>query len=374
MNDASFTASCAGLPPIVSAGRLFKGDQGNPLLAPRGVFITQGKLIVSDTGQNRVFIWDTLPTDLYCPPDVVLGQLDTQHTGRNSGTGVSAQTLQYPSGIWTDGKCLLICDAWNHRVLIWHTFPTVHGQPADCVIGQPSFDQNQPNVAGIGAAPSAESLYWPYGVFSDGKQVWVADTGNRRVLYYQEIPAANFTSADAVIGQSSFTERDYDNQSAIWPYAVRVSPEGKMLISDTQYYRTLVWQDWTTAFSQSADIILGQPDFDGNGLNQYGLSPQQNTLSWTYDACFYQNGIWVADTGNSRILWFDTVPSIHNSPAQNLLGHAHFHTGSENATTRYGTENQLYWPFSLSVVGQTLAVADTGNHRVVLYDIIPDLP
>jgi hypothetical protein len=45
------------LPPMVSESYLFKGDAGNPFLAPRGVFLIKNHLFVTDTGQNRVFIW-----------------------------------------------------------------------------------------------------------------------------------------------------------------------------------------------------------------------------------------------------------------------------------------------------------------------------
>jgi len=64
------------------------------------------KLLISDTGQNRVFIWNTRPTTEFAEPDITLGQLEQENTGRNAGTGVSASTLQYPSGIWSDGKNL----------------------------------------------------------------------------------------------------------------------------------------------------------------------------------------------------------------------------------------------------------------------------
>ncbi len=365
--EINVTASRTDQAPLVSQSMLFKGEAGNPLLAPRGVWIVGSKLIVADTGQNRVFIWNTLPDTAYAPADVVLGQEQSTHTGRNGGAGVSAHTLQYPSGIWSDGERLIVADAWNHRVLIWHRFPVQHGQAADVVLGQPDFTHNQPNVGGIGTIPSAQTLNWPYGVFSDGERLWVCDTGNRRILYYSTIPDRNFTAADQVIGKDSFTERDYEPVNPIWPYAVRIAAGGQMLVADTQYYRTMLWHDWQTAFTQPADIVIGQPSFEANGMNQYGLFPDQNTLSWTYDAFFYRNGLFVADTGNSRLLWFNTIPDRHAPLADNLIGHADFRTGSENANTRYGTDKQLYWPFSVCVDGDRLAVADTGNHRIVFY-------
>jgi hypothetical protein len=365
----TYSHSLSSLPPLVTAYNIFKGDEGNPLLAPRGVWLHKNKLIVADTGQNRVFIWNQLPQTEHTRPDVVLGQTDTTDTGRNAGHEVSGSTLQYPSGVWSDGSRLIVADAWNHRVLIWHNFPTKHGQPADVVLGQSDFGRNQPNVSGIGTPPSAQSLNWPYGVFSDGQKLWIADTGNRRVLFYEKIPTQNFTPADGVIGKPSFTERDYENHEPIWPYSVRVSANGQMLIADTQYYRTLLWHNCQAAFTQPADVIIGQPDFEANGMNQFSLFPKQNTLSWTYDGFFYKNGLLVADTGNSRLLWFKEVPVQNAEMADNLIGHDDFGRSSENSNTRFGTDKQLYWPFAVCISEDVLAVADTGNHRILFFQL-----
>lgn len=347
----------------------FKGPESTPFLAPRGVFLHQNLLCVSDTGRNRVFIWNALPASHFAEPDVVLGQGDADGTGRNAGGEVSASSLQYPSGLWSDGRRLIVADAWNHRVLIWHTMPTGVAQAADVVIGQSDFGQNQPNRRGVGAAPSADSLYWPYGVFSDGSSLWVADTGNRRVLFFEKIPLQNGTPADAVIGKPDFETRDYESEDPVWPYSVKIGPNGELAITDTQYYRVLIWKHWRQALTHRADQIIGQPDLYSCGQNQYGLFPQAHTLSWCYDTFFHQNGLLVADTGNSRILQFAHWPAANNPPADGLWGKPNFQTGSENADTVFGTENALYWPFSICADGHRLAVADTGNHRILFYQL-----
>lgn len=346
---------------------VFEGSERSPLLAPRGVFVFNGRLFVADTAQNRLFIWNSLPTSAHQDPDIVLGQQAESDTGRNANGGANASSLFYPSGIWVNDDYLIVSDAWNHRVLIWHGIPTQNGQPADVVIGQQDFSSNQPNVDGVGRDPSEHTLYWPYGVYSDGKQLWIADTGNRRVLYFETIPTTNFAAATSVIGKPSFHERDYDHRDAIWPYSVKIGPNGEMAITDTQYYRVLLWRDWRTASEQGADSIIGQPAIEANGQNQFGWFPGPNTLNWCYDTCFHEEGLFVADTGNSRILWFDHIPKENNMPANKIIGQDDFKTGSENKNTIWSTEGSLYWPFQLCVEEHMLAAADTGNHRVVLH-------
>ncbi len=346
--------------------QVFYGPESRPFLAPRGVWLNQSGLFVSDTGRNRVFYWKDLPREKYSRADLILGQNTQDETSRNAGTDISARTLLYPSGLWSDGKKIIVADAWNHRVLVWHTIPTDYGAPADVVIGQPDFNSNDPNVKGLSCDPSAKSLYWPYGVFSNGTSLWIADTGNRRILYFDSIPTKNFSPADKVIGQEDFNSRDFTEENPIWPYSVSISDSGQMAVSDTQFYRTLFWHRWQDSYSKTADIIIGQNSLHDSGANQYRLHPLANTLNWTYDHCFYQDGILINDTGNSRILGFDSIPTKNNAEANWLIGRPDFTTGSEFKGNIGGTDPAIYWPFSICTFQDLLCIADTGNHRVII--------
>jgi len=348
---------------------IFRGSKTKPFLAPRGVFVAGDSLFVSDTGQNRVFIWDGIPKTEFAEPSVVLGQDNIEASARNRGGKVTSRTLHYPSGIWSDGEKLIVADAWNHRVLIWKKTPSQDGQAADVVIGQPDFHSNEPNVLGIGANPSAKTLNWPYGVFSNGKELWVADTGNRRILYYSNLPEEDFQAADEVIGKQNMHTRDYNNNDPIWPYSVKVNGDGELVVADTQFYRALLWKNWRHAIKNPADTIIGQTDFNACGQNQFGLFPSEKSLNWTYDACFYKKGLLVNDTGNSRILYFKDLPRAHNASADIVIGKRDFKTGSENKETMLGTESSLYWPFSISTFGSSIVIADTGNHRLVFSEL-----
>lgn len=357
-------------PSIPGTSRVFLGDEHNPLLAPRGVHLAGGKLIVADTGQNRVFIWNNTPKTKYQQPDVVLGQVEKTDTDRNAGGKVTGSTLMYPSGLWSDGNRLVVCDAWNHRILIWNTLPTANGQAADIVLGQPDFSANDPNVAGIGSAPTARSLNWPYGVDSDGERLFVADTGNRRVLVYHQFPTQSYAPADGLIGKQDFADRDYDHTQPIWPYSVKVGPKGALAITDTQYYRVLLYASWSEALNpRSRPTIIGQENIDGNGQNQFRWFPEPYTLNWCYDTAFHQGGLLVADTGNSRVLRFSSIPTEHNQPADALLGQASYNVGIENRNSIKATPESMYWPFHLAIEGALLAIADTGNHRVILHNL-----
>lgn len=72
--------------------------------------------------------------------------------------------------------------------------------------------------------------------------------GNRRVLFYEMIPTKNYQAADKVIGKNNFEKKDYEPSNAVWPYSVKVSEDGVLAITDTQYYRVLIWEHWKDSF------------------------------------------------------------------------------------------------------------------------------
>jgi hypothetical protein len=180
---------------------------------------SDGKIIVTDSGHNRVLIWNSVPTTSGALPDVVLGQGDFTHCNVNDDAQAgadaatpTARTLQYPAGIWSDGQRLVVADTRNSRVLIWNTFPTTSFKPADIVLGQGSMtanaanDDDQDGSTDASGKPTARTMSGPYdGVASNGTQLAIADSENNRVLVWNTFPTTNFQPADVVLGQSSMT-------------------------------------------------------------------------------------------------------------------------------------------------------------------------
>ena len=161
------------------------------MFAPRGACLTSesGALWVADTGHHRLLGWRNLPTQDGQPADWVIGQPDFFHEGQNAKTIPGNTTLSVPTGICVCGHGLAVADAWNHRVLIWKEIPQDSNVPADIVLGQNNFTDNRPNRGEQVAA--ANTLNWCYGVFYHQGKLFVADTGNRRVLVWYELPSEN---------------------------------------------------------------------------------------------------------------------------------------------------------------------------------------
>lgn len=114
----------------------FSGQASAGSFKPAQVAVSGNKLLVSDFFHNRVLIWNSIPTTNGVPADVVVGQTDFTSRVR----GLSASSLSSPGGIWVGRSKLVIVDGGNNRVLIYNTIPTSNGLAANIVVGTPDFD------------------------------------------------------------------------------------------------------------------------------------------------------------------------------------------------------------------------------------------
>jgi len=155
-----------------------------------------GKVFVVDQGNNRVLIWNKLPSNNGVPADLVLGQKDFYSREVNAGMGATrcnAVSMYFPTDVVFGRKGLFVSDSGNNRILVWKELPTENGQPADLVIGQTTFSGHQFNRGG---ETSECTLNDPYGMFIDedpedeediGK-LFICDRGNSRVVMWEELP------------------------------------------------------------------------------------------------------------------------------------------------------------------------------------------
>jgi hypothetical protein len=237
------------------------------LAFPSSVVITpHGQLIVADAWNHRVLVWDALPLrqqDVALPSRVI-GQRGPSRCVRNDDnedgfedfdpvthlSRASARTLRFPSGVWSDGRRLVVADTANHRVLVWRHFPTTDFQPADVVLGHGDFAATDPNDNRFD--PDAANFFGPQDVSSDGVSLAVADTVNDRVLVWATFPDRHAQAADVVLGHATFDRRlsndlDGDGRSDgptartfDAPMKVLFAP-GALLVSDALHHRVLVF-------------------------------------------------------------------------------------------------------------------------------------
>ena len=101
----------------------------------------------------------------------------------------TATSLRGPEGVWVaDGK-LYIADTQDNRILIYNKIPTTNGVAADVVVGQPNFTTFvQTDLTKATPNPTAANMEDPVSVTTDGQRMYVTDLGQNRVLIYNTIP------------------------------------------------------------------------------------------------------------------------------------------------------------------------------------------
>lgn len=361
-------ASADGLaiPVAPNATSLF-GPRGASLMGPRG------PLWVSDTGHHRLLGWARLPDADNAPADWVIGQPDFTREGRNAKGQPGPATLNVPTGVTPLGDGIAVADAWNHRVLIWHARPERSNAPADVVLGQADFASAEAN--GGCATASAQSLFWPYGVHWDGVRLWVADTGNRRVLMWHGVPMSHGCPADLVLGQHDFGTRDENGggepslSSMRWPHDVTVW-NGSLCVTDAGNNRIMIWDVLPTRNDQACDRLLGQVDPTQVDHNQSLYWPSACTLHMPYGIASSGKWLVAADTANSRLLGWHANGNTQQAGA--LTGQDDFHAKGDNRWA-LPSRDSLCWPYGIAVCDDVAVVADSGNNRVLLWRLAADL-
>ena len=282
------------------------GTAQNMMSGPLGISSDGVRLAVADTGNSRVLIFNSIPTVNGANADVALGQ--TNFT--NSFPGTTQSTMRSPNGVTMFGGKLFVADTYNHRVLIYNSIPTSSGANADVVLGQPNFTTHS-----CLATPSASSMCDPVSVTTDGTRLIVTDLGNNRVLIFSHIPTTNGAPADFVVGEPDFATNDANasntttdpspssccSGSASLQYPRDAFSDGqRLLISDSGNNRILVYNTIPKVNGAFPDSIIGQLDPIGH---LEGLSAEKlaNPMQMLP---LPGGGFLVADANNRRILEF----------------------------------------------------------------------
>ncbi len=341
---------------------------------PRGL-VTPFDLVV-DQQESRLLLYTAAPSLPSAGlPSHVGGQPNISSTGCNTG-GVSEASLCRPSaGVATIGtsRFMLVADTGNNRVLRYDGRPVetdpATGVPrirsADAVYGQPDFGSNA-----CGTGPGG--LCAPEGVafaVSDGAfDLYVADTGNNRVLYYKDF--LNDSIADRVFGQPDFSGTacnagGVSASSLCRPRGLAVAGTADVLVvADSGNHRVLIYRDASTS-TGAADVVLGQQGSFGSQSCGVGANSlcEPTGVAIDLDAQI----LVVADSLNNRVLQFDE-PLLDTS-ADRVFGQSGMLANACNAGGI--SARSLCAPLGVSLWdrdGITIWIADSGNRRVLRFD------
>jgi len=327
------------------------------------------RLAVCDRFNNRVLIWNQLPT-ANTPPDLVIGQIDFSQ----NNPGSTRDKLNWPASVRISptGK-LIIVDGYNDRVLIWNSFPTSNGQPADLELRH-------------------QNLIWPWGMWTDGVRFAVSSTGRSRVLMWRTFPSIDNQPPDYELSANGLmgTPRTITSNGTYFIVGDHNSnasngPQGNF-----------VWRSFPLSSTQPFDYFMNDPldkmaawlqgDFTtdgkllmlGRALHVWNLPPATSDQKPTFSITSYtfdgRDGsdlviaggkVFVSLYNGNKIVVYNSIPTSAAQPPDFSIGSLDICTNTLD--TRYFITNRV--PASN---GTSLIISSDFDRKMLLWRKIPD--
>ena len=308
---------------ILLSGYGFNNSGGaTKLNHPVSISANAGKLAVTDRFNNRVLIWNSIPSS-NTAPDLVLGQ--PNFTTHNSGTGLNNMDFPGQVIITPDGK-VLVADSDNNRVLVWTTFPTASGQAADYAI---------PTTNYVNFGDS-----WPWGVWSDGTKVIVSATVAKSVLFWNSFPGPN-DAPDVVVTSSQVGTPRSITSDGNYVMLGDENANGPCIGQQNGTRSTHVWTSWPTS-SRDPDACI------------------ENWLA----SAIYDSKIYGVAAGGETMYFYDelytTTQDLKTKVKIANPGEGHRWAGGDDG--------------GATVADGKLFVAEYNGNRISVFDTIPTSP
>ena len=332
---------------IMLSGIDFNNTGGSLLFNHPGNIASDGKrLLLADRNNNRILIWNKLPT-ANTEPDLVLGQRNfiTNSPGRG------LDDLNWPVGVATDGTHVLVADTYNDRILIWNSFPTSSGQPADLEIK--GVGPSGPGPRDIDAAK--RRIGWPWAVWTNGEKVIVTSTASALVLIWNTFPTRSDQPADIVL----FGNGDFGTPRMI-------ASDGKHLVIGDHNPKvsnrggSYFWKTFPTRDDEKYDFFVGEP----------GQIGEQAEVNRPFGAG--SGFLWGGMTADGKLIGVTSLLLVWNSFPENENDAADLKIGAGFGQQGYDFGSSQSGDGSGAVVaGGKLYISLSNGNKIVGFNALP---
>lgn len=372
---------------------------------PSGIFFlpgTQGMGVV-DSGYSRILIFD--PYEQWPDPGTAVSPSAKAVFGHTSGiSGINhndakslaandgnpqaaASTLSHPQAAALVNNELYVADSANHRMIV---LPLQSGNfgPATRVLGQDRFNTN-----GINLIEGREFFFYG-GTTADAAVVidstgdtphlYVSDPYNHRILGFRDVrKLIPGSAADIVIGQPDLAtavcnyptgDINQPTQSSLChPIGLLVDGNGNLYVADTGNGRVLRFPTpFSHQGSQQADVVLGKSNFVTPPITD---ATARNMLA-PYGLAFSgNNGLVVSDQALNRVLFFPFDNGGFTAADNGAPATKVMGQPDFVSSSARTSDTGMSAPHHLSTdTDGRPYVADSGNGRVLIFDQIVNIP
>ncbi len=277
-------------------------------------FVTpDNKLIVPDRANNRVLIFNTLPTANGPNANMVIGAPDLSTGGNGAGNKTDVDN-PFDARTTPSGQFIVV-DRNNNRVLIWNTFPTTDYAEADVVLGQKNFTDDNSHADRWGMANPEQCAVF-------GTKLAVADRENSRILIWNDISAGNVVNGqdpDVVVTGTGDKQMKF-------PRGVAFGLAGQLVVGGKNQNRVLIFNTTPSADNAEPDIVIGQPNFATTvDANEEANRTAAVLCGEVQGVAVSPTGsLAVADNGRGCVMIWDNFPTASGQPADRILGASSF--------------------------------------------------
>jgi len=341
-------------------------------------------LLLADTRNNRILIWDSLPTG-NTPPDLVLGQQNFD----SNAPGQGLDQMDWPVAVSAaDGK-VVVADTYNNRILIWNSFPTRNGQPADLEIcGQFPINWVRNTGSAMNLTSLLHTIKWPWGVWTNGTKMVVTDTdmSTSLALIWNAFPTENNQSADLYLFGSNGNASDFASPRTI------TSDGQHLIIGDHNAGGTFFWNSFPTIDDQPYSYFVPSMNWQsgtftpdgklmllGDSLQIWNSYPQtasaHSDINITYfsgincgdgsDVAFGDGRVYISEYNWNDIAAYNSIPTSNSQLPDFAIGSSSLDIDS--ALANYIINN----PYPVTN-GKSLIVSDGLDDALYVYKNIPD--